>query len=146
MSQYKKFLKLPHIQGFKLLLAFAIFVVFIAVPMSLTYSTDTPGNASYTENLENEYSDFLGLDIFGLVSLIILGLTTGEIDKAILFMGAFGLLIYVMVLTDKGKNTSDDILTEERAKQAKFGFFTDGVIVGLSGYVLAECLRKHFVM
>ena len=114
--------------------------------MSLTYSTDTPGNASYTENLENEYSDFLGLDIFGLVSLIILGLTTGEIDKAILFMGAFGLLIYVMVLTDKGKNTSDDILTEERAKQAKFGFFTDGVIVGLSGYVLAECLRKHFVM
>lgn len=138
-------LKIPYFQEFKTFLAFVTFIVFIAIPMSLTYSTDTPGTASYKKNVEDEYSEFLGLDIFGIVSLIVLGLTAGEIEKNILFAGALGLLIYVIILVQKAKNTSTETFSKERAKQAKIGFFTDGIIVGLSGYVFLESLRKNFL-
>ena len=129
------------IYNFRLLLLFTLFVVFITIPMTFEYSTAKDGSKEYTDIVEKENPQFLGLDIFGLVALSILALTSKEIEKSILYLAAIAMLIYVLVLVSDAKPTNEEEFTKERALQAKIGFFTDGIIVGLTAYALTNYIN-----
>ena len=139
----QKFSEMPNVKHFRFILALATFVVFIVIPMTFNYSTSQATGAEYEKIIDEEYSEFLGIDIFAIVSLIILAATSKQLAISLLFLGALGLVIYVLVLTQDAKNTSKTEFTSERALQAKMGFFTDGIIVGLTGFVVMDYLRNY---
>ena len=132
------------IRNLRFLLAITMFVVYIAVPMTLEYSTTQKTGNDYEKIVNSEYSEYMGLDIFALVALLILAATAKELDKAILLLFALGLVIYVMVLTQEAKKSDKTQFTKERALQAKMGFFTNGIIVGLTGYIATNYIRLYF--
>ena len=52
------------------------------------------------------------------------------------------MIIYVMVLVQEANKSSRSKFDEKRAFQAKIGFFTDGIIVGLASIVVMDNLRR----
>lgn len=138
-----KITTIRDIRNLRFVLAVATFIIFIVIPMTFEYYTTDKTGSDYQKIVDDEYSQFMGIDIYALVALFILAATSKELDKALLFIATIGLVIYVMVLTQEAKNTDKTKITKKRALQAKMGFFTNGIIVGLTGYVISNYIRLY---
>ena len=63
-EDYTKFISTTNVLNFRFLISVTLFATFIAVPMSMKYSTSKSTGTEYENIINKEYNEWLGIDIF----------------------------------------------------------------------------------